>query len=528
MSDVEYLPPPETAPPVPPMSAEPLPAPPAADEYLPEPPRAARRLWLRSLTSRLVVGVVALVIVLVGAVGACTYYALRSFLYDRLDQQLAPIAATNQNRLSLCLSSPGQTCGLGSPPGGYRAALTEWIAVLRPDASSAVQVSPASSASLRGMALSTTQRRILVADPRSAQTLTTTDGTQLRVSAVTLDLPTGRFVVVSGLSTGEITRTLGRLIAIELIIGGAAVALALGATSWGVRRSLRNLYRVTGTAQEVAAELSLSGGGLDRRVPVVEEGTEVGQLAESMNTLLSAVETQFAARIESEQRMRQFLADASHELRTPLTSIRGYAELARMRRATGASASDSAENLDRIESEGTRMSRLVDDLLMLARGDADEPAQFAARELVDIADLLDDAVQGSQAAYPDRTIELAAESVPPVLGDRDQLLRVVRNLITNAAVHTEAGRPVDVYARGQDGGVLVTIVDGGPGLPPDQAARVFERFWRADKARTRARGGSGLGLAIVSAIVSSHGGRVDFRSSVESGSTVTVWLPAAT
>ena len=133
-----------------------------------------------------------------------------------------------------------------------------------------------------------------------------------------------------------------------------------------MRFSLRDLRRVTTTAQEVAAELSPEGAGLDRRVPMPDEGTEVGQLAESMNTLLGAVETQFAARLESEHRMRRFLADASHELRTPLTSIRGYAELARMQRAVGA---DSDDNLDRIEAEGTRMSRLVNDLLVLARGD---------------------------------------------------------------------------------------------------------------------------------------------------------------
>jgi two-component system OmpR family sensor kinase len=259
----------------------------------------------------------------------------------------------------------------------------------------------------------------------------------------------------------------------------------------------------------------------------VEEGTEVGQLAESMNTLLAAVETQFGARLESEQRMRQFLADASHELRTPLTSIRGYAELARMQRAaTGDSQTENADNLDRIESEGTRMSRLVDDLLLLARGDADE-ATLPHQELLDLADILDDAVDGSRAAFPERTISLTVGAVPAVVGDRDQLVRVVRNLVTNAAVHTARGRPISVTASTDAGGAVITVVDGGPGLAADQAARVFERFWRADKARTRARGGSGLGMSIVATIVRAHGGTVRFDSSVETGSTVTVWLPAA-
>jgi two-component system OmpR family sensor kinase len=372
--------------------------------------------------------------------------------------------------------------------------------------------------------LSGAQRSALATDP--SRTMTVHSGeVDLRVTG---QQTVGGFIVVTGMSIGEVNRTLGRLVAIEIIIGGAAVAVALVATTFGVRRGLRNLYVVSGTAREVAAELSPTGAGLDRRVPVVEEGTEVGQLAESMNTLLAAVETQFAARMESERLLRQFLADASHELRTPLTSIRGYAELARMQRAAGEADGGHADNLDRIESEGTRMSRLVDDLLLLARGDADGTEHAPERLPVDLADMLDDAVSGSRAAFPDRQIDTDIGVLPVVLGDRDQLLRVVRNLITNAAVHTAPERPILVRAHTDGGGAVIAVADGGPGLPPEQAAHVFERFWRADKARTRARGGSGLGLSIVAAIVQAHGGTARFDSSVESGSTVTVWLPAAT
>ena len=176
--------------------------------------------------------------------------------------------------------------------------------------------------------------------------------------------------MVTGLSTAEVSRTLGRLLAIELIIG-----VAVGRSwRWARRPGACGAACATSTGSPARRRRSRpscrpTGAGLDRRVPVAEEGTEVGQLAESMNTLLAAVETQFAARVESEQRMRQFLADASHELRTPLTSIRGYAELARMQRRRAATP-DADDNLDRIESEGTRMSRLVEDLLLLARGDA--------------------------------------------------------------------------------------------------------------------------------------------------------------
>jgi two-component system OmpR family sensor kinase len=289
-----------------------------------------------------------------------------------------------------------------------------------------------------------------------------------------------------------------------------------------VRFTLRRLHRVTETAQEVAAEVSPEGRGLDRRVPEADPESEVGQLAQSMNTLLAAVETQFAARLESERRMRQFLADASHELRTPLTSIRGYAELARMQRAAGETEDD---NLSRIESEGTRMSRLVEDLLVLARGDQGNAPQ---RELLEIADVLDDVVAGSRAAYPERRIDLEVAPGLQIVGDRDQLVQAVRNLVTNAAMHTRPDGPIAVRGLPIDGWVRVQVLDSGPGLPPDQAAHVFERFWRADRARSRARGGTGLGLAIVASTVRAHGGSVRFDSDVEHGSTVTIDLPAAT
>jgi two-component system OmpR family sensor kinase len=278
----------------------------------------------------------------------------------------------------------------------------------------------------------------------------------------------------------------------------------------------------------VAHELSPNGAGLDRRVPEGDNATEVGQLAQSFNTMLAAVETQFAARIESEQRMRQFLADASHELRTPLTSIRGYAELARMQRAAGngAAPDGDADNLDRIESEGTRMSRLVDDLLLLARGD-DGTSAARADEPVDLAAVLEDVVSTARVGHPDRPVELHLTELPAVLGDRDQLLRAVRNLVTNAAVHTAVGRAIRVTGNTDGHEIVVTVADGGPGLPPEEAAHVFERFWRADKARTRARGGTGLGMSIVDAIVRSHGGTVRFDSDVARGSIVTIRLPAA-
>jgi two-component system OmpR family sensor kinase len=229
------------------------------------------------------------------------------------------------------------------------------------------------------------------------------------------------------------------------------------------------------------------------------------------------------------QRIRtEFIDNLSHELRTPLTSIRGYAELARMQRELGAAdgaADDSGDNLARIEAEGTRMSRLVEDLLTLARGDQGGLPEQAP---VDVDELLDDVLASSRAAFPQREIVGADPSGFTVVGDHDALLRAVRNLVSNAAMHTRADGAIALRAIPSGDGVAIQVLDQGPGLPPDEAAHVFERFWRADRARTRARGGSGLGLAIVATIVAQHEGTVHFESSVEHGSTVTIWLPVRT
>jgi two-component system, OmpR family, sensor kinase len=514
---VEYLQP-EAAAQEFPGSAEP-----GTEELAPSPRNGARARYVpHTLTARIATGVVLLVILVVAAIGTGTALALRSFLDQRLDQQLQTTAR-----------GAGFLFRQGGAQNGPRPA-NVWAVVLDPTTGRVLNY-PAGQ-NIVAMRLPTSQRAGIAArhttDPL---TVVTTDGTQLRVTVRSLffgpvDNPAAAVpaTVVIGLATEDEHSTLHRLIVLELLIGGGAVLIAIVATTYGVRFSLRRLRAVTRTAQEVVTELSPTGAGLQRRVPVADEASEVGQLAESFNTMLAAVETQFAARIESERRMRQFLADASHELRTPLTSIRGYAELARLQRAAGngAEPDGDADNLDRIESEGTRMSRLVDDLLLLARGD-DGTNSARADEPVDLAAVLEDVVQTARVAHPDRSIEIAVGEMPAVLGDRDQLLRAVRNLVTNAAVHTAPGRPI-LVTGGTDGHeVVVAVADGGPGLPPAEAAHVFERFWRADKARTRARGGTGLGMSIVDAIVRSHGGTVRFDSDVARGSTVTIRLPAA-
>jgi two-component system OmpR family sensor kinase len=499
---------------------------PPPEPAAPEPvARRRRSRWTyvpQTLAGRLVLGVVALVVLVLVIIGSITYISVHRFLTDRLDEQLTTTATGPLNRVF---------GNYGTTSSSFRSPQTVWAVALDPAGN---VVNEPSGSAVTGMNLSASQRQDLAARTSQAPiTLTTSDGVTLRVevrAVPAVNLATGESetaVAVIGLSTDGIAKTLHELLLIELLVGGAAVLLAFGATAVGVRLSLRPLHRVTATARDVTAELSPEGAGLDRRVPVIDaqRDTEVGQVAESVNTLLGAVETQFAARVESERRMRQFMADASHELRTPLTSIRGYAELARMRRAQGPAAiggHDDADALARIEAEGTRMSRLVDDLLTLARGDVGSPAE---REPVVVEDVIGTAVDGVRAAHPSHPIEVLADPTLVVVGDYEQLLRVLRNLVTNAAVHTRPDGPIRVTATRVGGWAQVQVIDSGPGLTPEQVAHVFERFWRSDASRARTSGGSGLGLSIVASIVEAHGGAIRFDSAPETGSTVTVHLP---
>jgi len=457
-----------------------------------------------SLRTRLVAVAVALVAFAVTATGVATYVALKTYLYGQLDQRVDEAA----DRAVPLATGPGT--GREVPRFGRE----PLVAVVKADGS--VVPVPLGEDD-PGLSVSPEVAAAVVAAPDPLPIRT---GSGESVRATARPLPNG-LVLLAALPASDVSSTLSRLLGLELIVGAVAVVGTGVVGAAGVRLGMRPLDRVTRTARTVAAELGPDGRGLDRRVPEADPHTEVGQLAEAVNTMLDAVEREYAARYESEQRMRRFLADASHELRTPLTSLRGYAELVRLRGGLDKPARDS---LRRIESEGTRMGRLVDDLLTLARSDRGVAPERAP---VDLADVVDDAVAGLRVAHPEREVRVRSVVPLPVLGDRDQLVQVVGNVLINAAVHATAGGPIQVSAGRHDGEVVVRVADGGPGLPPEQAAQVFDRFWRADSARTRVRGGSGLGLAIVHALVSAHGGRVSFESEVAAGTTVTVRLPAA-
>lgn len=333
------------------------------------------------------------------------------------------------------------------------------------------------------------------------------------------------FWVVAASPLSELQGTVRRLVLLQLIVGIVVVSIAGLVGYVVVRRSLKPLDTMARAAHEIAE------GDLTTRVSQTATSTEVDQLATSFNTMVTRIESSFAAQQESEmqarhseENMRRFVADASHELRTPLTTIRGFAEL-----IEEGAAEDPAVAVSRIQVEATRMGGLIDDLLLLARLDQQRPLE---REVLDLGDVVADAVTGARAAMPDRTIDVIIEPGSPhpmVSGEGGRLRQVVDNLLTNANRYSPPDAPIVVRiscvtGEGPSRAVL-EISDEGPGLSAEDADRIFERLYRTDEARSRVRGGSGLGLAIVKSIVIAHGGTVEVRSTQGQGSTFVVRLP---
>jgi two-component system, OmpR family, sensor kinase len=335
-----------------------------------------------------------------------------------------------------------------------------------------------------------------------------------RVLATSARSEVGNGSLVVALPLNDVNKTLHRLLGLMFVVG-AAVLLAIAAVGlWRVRAGLRPLERMGETAGAIAA------GDLTRRVEPTDERTEVGRLGIALNAMLSQIEAAFEERRRSEHRLRRFVADASHELRTPLTSIRGYAEL--FRRGAADRPEDLAKAMERIEGEASRMGILVEDLLLLARMDEGRPLE---REPVDLSELLTEAVEDAHAAAPDRAVEIARNEPVVVMGDPVRLRQIVDNLLDNARTHTPPGTHVTASVTSTPDEAILTVEDDGPGLPAEDAAKVFERFYRADQSRSRERGGSGLGLSISAAIAEGHGGSLAVSPSSEGGARFELRLP---
>lgn len=345
----------------------------------------------------------------------------------------------------------------------------------------------------------------------------TVDNGEYRYRVLAYPEPGTDGTVVLALPLRSVDATVARVTAVAWGTTAAILAV-LGLVAWWViRLGIRPIKQMTATASAIA------GGDLTHRVPEAPVKTEAGDLGRSLNAMLSSIEAAFDARGRSEQRLRRFAADASHELRTPVTTIRGYAELYRGGGLRG--KGELEEALGRTESEAIRMGRLVDDLLVLARLDQ---GRALDRRPVNLIELAVEAGADAAVREPDREIAGPASADPVLVwADVDRLRQVISNLVSNALVHTPPGAPVslDVRTEGERG--VLRVVDHGEGMPPEVEQRAFERFYRADPARSRHRGGSGLGLSIVESTVTALGGDVTLKSESGQGLTATIRLPLA-
>jgi len=465
------------------------------------------RVPLRTQLLALLLGTVALVVL---ATSLAATAALRDYLVDRVDTTLVDALRREQG------PGPGGRGG----PGAFREDLA--VTVLRYDAAGLLR--PRDSLQLRRSGGPVV--RDPSALPGGPSDVDGLDGGRWRVLAG----PGGGGTVVVGASLRGVRETSAQL----LLINGAVGLLALGGGGLlarvAVRRSLRPLVAVEETAQAVAA------GDLTVRVPAGDPRTEVGSLGRSFNAMVDRFESAFLAQQaseaqarSSEERMRRFVGDASHELRTPLTSIRGFAEL--FRQGAAAEPEQLARVMRRIEDEAARMGLLVEDLLLLARLDQARPLR---REPVDLLAVLADVVHDAQVLHGEHhRVRLTVPTgpyAPVVVGDDPRLRQVFGNLVTNAVTHTPGGTAVEVALGVDAGQVVVEVRDDGPGMAPELTAREFERFYRADPARSRTApqaSGSGLGLSIVAALVAAHGGSVEVDSTPGTGTAFRVALPLA-
>jgi heavy metal sensor kinase len=341
-------------------------------------------------------------------------------------------------------------------------------------------------------------------------------GTRLRIYTAPI-MADGRLraIVQVAAPAAQLDQTQRQLLII-LVVGGA-LAIAVSAV-WGAfmaRPVLRPIDEITRTALAISRTEDLS-----RRLEIRNASDEVGRLAATFNEMLARLEETFKTQ-------RRFIADVSHELRTPLTTLRGNVEL--LSRGAGRDAEAHAQMLAAVQGEVDRMSRLVADLLLLAQADAGVPLES---QPVELDTLLLDVYRQARTLDGRLDVRLGHEDQAMVQGDPDRLRQLLLNLVDNAVKYTPAGGRVTLSLQRDPGWVRVSVADTGIGIAPEHlrpgpsgVPLIFERFYRADKARSRSLGGTGLGLSIAYWIAEAHGGRIEVDTEAGRGSTFTVWLP---
>ena len=452
-----------------------------------------------SLRSRVFAGIVLIAVVL-GVTAVVVTRNTEAHLVAQVDSQLASVDKPLQREN-----------GFGPDRGQNYAPSSFYIAELRTDGEIEERSTPNVGDDVAPTPQIDVDTARDAADTGEAFTVPSTDS---NVRYRVLVIHDGPDLAVIALPLTDVDNAVARLVLVEGVATAAALAVLAIVSWWVLHLGVRPIKRMTAVASAIAS------GDLSPRVPEVDPRTEAGELGAALNQMLGRIEDAFDERARSEARLRQFIADASHELRTPVTTIRGYAELYR---SGGLDApGELAEAMRRAEQEAVRMSVLVNDLLQLARLDQGRPLERAP---VDLAALARDAVRDAGAVDPARRIACDAPEQTMVLGDEDRLRQVLANLVANAVVHTPEGTPVEVRVGPTGTNAVVEVVDHGPGMAPEVASRVFERFYRADPSRSRHRGGSGLGLAIVEATVAAHHGTVALRSTPGAGTAVRVEVP---
>ena len=473
-----------------------------------------------SLRSRLLISVLIVSAIGIAASDFGAIQSLRNFLVNELDTQLGTISHSTQMQLDRAgiEMQQQQTDDMQFRPIRPLRGVptTTSVALLSPTGQLMGQLGGDLSGIAAGTIFKGFTTSVVAATQGKPFTFKDESDHHYRVIATVLPSQQGSVLVSSSLDS--VNRTLKELASLFLFIS-LIVLLLIGALARAfIRISLKPLSEVESTAAAIAS------GDLSARLPEARPTTEVGKLTTSLNRMLGRIEESFAVRVESESKLRRFVADASHELRTPLTAIRGFAELHRQGAVSG--EEKTKELIGRIEKESIRMGSLVEDLLLLARMDQ---SRELSQEPVDLEHLIHEVVASARAAGPDHPISV---EIPDgdnfVLGDSIRIHQAVANLLANARTHTPSGTPIAVSVEQLESEVAITVADKGPGLSQADQEKIFERFYRADSSRARTKGeGSGLGLSIVDAVMKAHGASVTVTSELGQGAAFTLHFPIA-
>jgi signal transduction histidine kinase len=484
----------------------------------------ARRRRSLSLRARLLAGLIALTATFLVVMGAVSSVVLGQLEQNQFNTDLR--LAARQPVAQIAAATDGFAAAYLSPSTGAYGELT-------PSSPAAAELRDALGA-LSGKSAAQIERSLRSrADRDEPFNLARSGEPTLRVVWRTIDataataggsVPAGLNVILVGRPASAISSQVSGVVIAELVTGGVLLALLAACGSWLIGRGLAPLNRMASTA-----DLITSNGDLTARMSDPDDRQEIGRLAGAINTMLDRIQQAFGARLQSEQKVRQFAADASHELRTPLTTIRGYAELYRQ----GALGPGELPNaMRRIEQEADRMSRLVAELLELARLDRESSLDLTE---TDLAALATDAVADARAVEPDRPVSAEVPPGPLVItADEPRIRQVLANLLGNVRAHTPPGTAATVRIYPAGDGAVLEVCDDGPGMSDQDAALAFDRFHRGARGdgglgdqhpATVEATGSGLGLSIVAAIAAAHGGYARLRSAPGAGTTVHLWIP---